>query len=105
MPVGEAVAAGLLMATAVKIAKNWDKLWAETEKILVQQEPEPQIYTNPTDEQVDTQRTSGHAPERSRTGTPELDTSQQVETPRHTGHETEQVRAEDYIMENGGKYK
>ena len=88
------------MATAIKIAKNWDELWSQTEKILVQQEREPQVYTTPTDEQVETPRHTGHAPERLRTGTPELDTSQQVETPRHTGHETEKPVADDFVMES-----
>ena len=100
LPVGEAVAAGLLMATAIRIAKNWDKLWAETEKILVQQEREPQIYTTPTDEQVDTQRYTGNAPPKVETGTPGFDTSQEVETQRHTGHETKELVAEDFIMES-----
>ena len=100
LPVGEAVAAGLLVATAVKIAKNWDELWSQTEQILVQQEPEPQIYTTPTDSEVETQRTTGHAPPEAETGTPGIDTSPQVEIPTHTGHEREQVRAEDYIMES-----
>ena len=99
LPVGEAVAAGLLVATAVKIAKNWDKLWAETEKILVQQEREPQVYTTPTDEQVETQRTTGHSPERVETGTPGYETPE-LGTPDNTGHELEQPNAEDFIMES-----
>ena len=100
LPVGEAIAFGLLAATAIKIAKNWDELWRDAEKILVQQEPEPQIYTTPTGEQTETPRHTGHAPEEVETGTPGFDTTQQVETPRHTGHEREQVRAEDFVMES-----
>ena len=88
LPVGEAIAFGLLAATAIQIARNWDELWAEAEKILVSQEPEPQIYTTPTDEQVEIPRTTGHVPEKRETGTPGYETPQ-VETPRHTGHETE----------------
>ena len=99
LPVGEAIAFGLLAATAIEIYRNWDKLWAEAEKILVQQEPEAQIYTTPTGEQVETPRTTGHTPPEVETGTPGYDTSQQIETPRHTGHEREQVNASDYIME------
>ena len=101
LPVGEAVAAGLLMATAIKIAKNWDKLWAETEKILVQQEREPQIYTTPIDEQVDTQRTTGHAPPKVETGTPGIDTQSAPRTPNNTQHgEIEKSVASDYVMES-----
>ena len=101
LPVGEAVAAGLLAVTAWQIYRNWDELWRDAEQILVQQEPEPQVYTTPTDPEVETQRHTGHAPPgRLRTRTPELDMSQQVETPRHTGHETEKPVAEDFVMES-----
>ena len=100
LPVGEAVAAGLLAVTAWQIYRNWDELWAEAEQILVGQEPEPQIYVTPTGEQVETPKHTGHSPEKVETGTPGYDTSQQVETPRHTGHETEKPVAEDFIMES-----
>ena len=99
LPVGEAIAFGLLAVTAIQIARNWDRLWAEAENILVSKEPESQIYTTPTGEQVETPRTTGHSPERVETGTSGLDTPQ-VEIPRHTGHEREQVRAEDFVMES-----
>ena len=85
-PVGEAIALGLLAVTAWQIAINWDELWRDAEKILVQQEPEPQIYTTPTDPEVETQRTTGHAPPEVETGTRGTDLDLETKTPTHTGH-------------------
>ena len=100
LPVGEAIALGLLAITAWQIARNWDELWAEAEKILVQQEPEPQIYTTPTDPEVETQRTTGAAPPEVETGTPGYDTSSVPRTPSNTGGQTrEQPNAGDFVME------
>ena len=99
LPIGDAIAAGLLISTAWGIARNWDKLWQEAEQILVQQEPEAQIYTTPTDEQVDTQRTTGHKNPKVETGTPGYE-SPELDTPNHTGGELEQPDAEDFIMES-----
>ena len=98
LPVGEAIALGLLAVTAWQIYRNWDELWRDAEQILVQQEPEPQVYTTPSS-QVETPRHTGHAPPEVETGTPEYETPQ-VETLRHTGHEREQLRAEDFVMES-----
>ena len=100
LPVGEAIAFGLLAATAWQIARNWDELWAEAEQILIGQEPEPQIYTTPTGEQVETPLHTGHAPEKVETGTPGFDTESAPRTPNHTGHETKEPVAEDFIMES-----
>ena len=71
-------------------------------KIVVREEPEPQVYKNPTNPQVDTQRHTGHGdnPE-VETGTPGTDTESAPKTPRHTGHgETEKQTAEDFVMES-----
>ena len=99
LPVGEAVALGLLAVTAWQIYRNWDELWRDAEQILVGQEREPQVYTTPTDPEVETQRHTGHAPEKVETGTPGYETPQ-VETPRHTGSEVEKPVASDYVMES-----
>ena len=100
LPVGEAIALGLLAVTAWQIARNWDELWRDAEKILVTQEPEPQIYTTPTDEQVETPRNTGHAPPEVETGTPPFDTESGTQTPTHTGgHTTKQPSAGDFVME------
>ena len=100
LPVGEAVAAGLLAVTAWQIYRNWDELWAEAEQILVGQEPEPQIYVTPTGEQVETPKHTGHSPEKVETGTPGFDTESAPRTPRHTGHEVEKPVADDFVMES-----
>ena len=100
LPVGEAIALGLLAVTAWQIYRNWDELWRDAEQILVGQEREPQIYTTPTDSEVDTERTTGHAPPKVETGTPGYETPE-LNTPRHTGGQTTQKpTAEDYIMES-----
>lgn len=39
LPVGEAIALGLLVATAWQIARNWDELWEETEQLFPQYLP------------------------------------------------------------------
>ena len=54
LPVGDAIAFGLLAVTAWQIYRNWDELWRDAEQILVGQEPEPQIYTTPIGSQVET---------------------------------------------------
>ena len=88
LPVGEAIAFGLLAVTAWQIYRNWDELWAEAEQILVGQEP-------------GTIDNTGHAPPEVETGTPPIDVGQQVETPSNTGDRTrEQPKAEDYVMES-----
>ena len=67
---------------------------------MVGQEPEPQIYTTPTDPEVETQRTTGHAPPEVETGTPPFDTESGTQIPTDTGGQTrEQPNAEDFIME------
>ena len=87
--------------TAIQIARNWDELWRDAEQILVGQEPEPQIYTTPTDEQVETPRNTGHAPPEVETGTPPIETGQQVDLPNNTSGQTrEQPKAEDYVMQS-----
>ena len=98
LPIGDAVAFGLLAVTALEIANNWDELWSEAEQILVQQEPEAQIYTIPTDEQVDSPITTGHENPEVETGTPPISTDPQVESPVHTGSELEKPVAEDYVL-------
>ena len=100
LPVGEAIAFGLLAATAIKIAKNWDELWRDAEKILVQQEPEPQIYTTPTGEQTETPRHTGHAPPEVETGTPGFDTQSGTKIPNHTGHDATETPAVEYVFES-----
>ena len=100
LPVGEAVAAGLLAYTAIQIARNWDELWAEAEKILVATEPEPQIYATPTGEQVETPRHTGHAPPKVETGTPGFDTESAPRTPNHTGHGRIEKPAVEYVFES-----
>ena len=98
LPIGDAIAAGLLISTAWGIARNWHELWQETVYILVQQEPEAQIYTTPTDEQVETSRTTGHGNPEVETGTLPISTDLQVDTPIHTGSELEKPVAEDYVL-------
>ena len=101
LPFGDLVAAGVALSIAVEIYQNWNPLWSETiSQIVTTAEPGNQVYETPTDEQIETERHTGHAPEKVETGTPGYDTSQQVETPRHTGHETEKPVAEDFIMES-----
>ena len=100
LPFGDLVAAGVALSIAVEIYQNWKPLWTETiSQIVTTSEPSTQVYENPTDEQVESERHTGHAPEKIETGTPGIDTSPQVETSTHTGHETEQVHAKDYIMQ------
>ena len=100
LPIGDAVAFGLLAVTALEIANNWDELWSEAEQILVQQEPESQIYTIPTDEQVDTPRTTGHENPEVETEIPGYE-SPELGIPNNTGGQTtEQPNAEDFIMES-----
>ena len=99
LPIGDAVAFSLLAATALEIANNWDELWSEVEQILVEQEPELQIYTTPTDEQVATLRTTGHENPEVETGTPPISTDPQVDTPNNTSHgELEKPVATDYVL-------
>ena len=98
LPIGDAVAFGLLAATALEIANNWDELWSEAEQILIQQEPESQTYTTPIDEQVETPRTTGHDNPEVETGTPPISTDSQVDAPIHTGSEIEKPVAEDYVL-------
>ena len=99
LPVGEAIALGLLAVTAWQIARNWDELWAEAEQILVGQEPEPQIYTTP-DGESGTIENTGHAPPEVETGTPGYDTESAPRTPNNTGHgQREQPNARDFVME------
>ena len=98
-PIGDAIAAGLLISTTWVIVARWDKLWAEAEQILVQQEPEAQTYTIPTDEQVDTPRTTGHENPEVETEIPGYE-SPELGIPNNTGGQTtEQPDAEDFIME------
>ena len=100
LPVGKAIALGLLAVTAWQIARNWDELWRDAEQILVGQEPEPQIYTTPAGSQVETPRHTGHAPPEVETGTPPFDTESGTQIPTDTGGQTrEQPNAEDFIME------
>ena len=99
LPVGEAIAFGLLAVTAWQIYRNWDELWRDAEQILVSQEPEPQIYTTPNGEPGTIEHT-GSAPPEVETGIPGYETPE-VETPKHTGHsEREQQTAEDFVMES-----
>ena len=100
LPVGEAVAAGLLAVTAWQIYRNWDELWRDAEQILVGQEPEPQVYTTPTDPEVDTERTTGHAPPEVKTGTPGFDTEFAPKTPNNTANPARELNPFDYIMES-----
>ena len=79
---------------------NWDELWRDAEQILVQQEPEPQVYTTPTDPEVDTERTTGHAPPEVETGTPGFDTESAPKTPNNTANPARELNPFDYIMES-----
>ena len=100
LPVGEAIALGLLAVTAWQIARNWDELWRDAEQILVGQEPEPQIYTTPNGEPGTIENT-GHAPPEVETGTPGYDTESAPRTPNSTGHgQREQPNARDFVMES-----
>ena len=99
LPVGEAIAFGLLAVTAWQIYRNWDELWAEAEQILVGQEPEPQIYTTPSGEPGTIEHT-GSVPPVVETGTPGFDTTSAPRTPDNTGHgQREQPNARDFVME------
>ena len=99
LPVGEAIAFGLLAVTAWQIYRNWDELWAEAEKILVGQEPEPQIYTTPNREPGTIEHT-GSAPPEVETGTPGYDTSSAPRTPNNTGHSRAEEPAVEYVFES-----
>ena len=99
LPVGEAIALGLLAVTAWQIARNWDELWCDAEQILVGQEPEPQIYTTP-DGETRTIENTGSTPPEVETGTPGYDTESAPRTPNNTGHgQREQPNARDFVMQ------
>ena len=99
LPVGDAIALGLLAVTAWQIARNWDELWRDVEQILVATEPEPQIYTTPNGETGTVEHT-GSVPPDVETGTPEFDITSATRTPEHTGHgQREQPNARDFVME------
>ena len=67
---------------------------------MVGQEPEPQIYTTPNEEQVEAQRNTGHTTQPEvETGTPGFDTESGTQIPTNTGGQTrQQPDARDYIM-------
>ena len=69
-------------------------------KIIVRKEPEPQVYENPTDPQVETPPHTGHGEKpKVETGTRGTDLDSAPKTPPHTGGQTRsQPRPEDYIF-------
>ena len=71
-------------------------------KIVVTEEPLPQVYTTPNREQKTPEHT-GHVPPEVQTGTPPFDTEagrETVEGQQHTGHQTQQeVDWRNYVME------
>ena len=82
-----------------KIAEIRSGVSQALNKIVVREEPSPQVYTTPNGEQKTPEHT-GHAPPEVETRTRPTDIEQKVETQRHTGHgEREQQRAEDFVME------
>ena len=99
LPVGEAIAFGLLAVTAWQIYRNWDELWRDAEQILVGQEPEPQIYTTPNGEPGTIEHT-GSAPPEVKTGIPGFDTTSAPRTTSNTGHGQTEEPAVEYVFES-----
>ena len=83
-----------------KIAEIRSGVSQALNRIVVREEPSPQVYTSPNGEQKTPEHT-GSVPPEVQTRTQPIDTEQKVETQRHTGHgEREQQRAEDFVMES-----
>ena len=101
LPFGDLVAAGIALSIAVEIYQNWNPLWNQTiSQIVTTTEPGNQVYKTPTDEQVEAQRHTGHAPSKVETGTPGYDTESAPRTPNHTGHDRTEKPAVEYIFES-----
>ena len=52
LPVGEAIAFGLLAVTAWRIARNWDELWQAADELLSQQVFESHEPKSPPDDDI-----------------------------------------------------